>query len=170
MRTELFTKTTESFIETGSYEGDGIDLAIRSGFTKIFSIEIQPHRYEACVERFKNNPEVSLILGDSYFELEKLLKDNPSERFTYWLDGHYSGPHTGIGVKSTPILKELEVILKRDVSGEIIYIDDMRIYKAFDEEVNTDSIINTIFKHKPHAEISYEASPHDANDILCVKY
>jgi hypothetical protein len=170
MRNTLFRKNTDSFIETGTCIGDGVDLAIKSGFNKIFSIEISQKYYNDCLEKFKSDERVELILGDSFYELEKLLNKYPKTPFTYWLDGHYSGDDTGIGVKETPLLKELEVILKRDVEGELIYIDDMRIYRTFDEETNFESIIEIINIHKPNAKVWYEASQHDKEDVLCIEY
>jgi hypothetical protein len=170
MRTELFKQKTKNFIETGSYIGIGIDLAIRSGFENIFSIEIQQHFYEKCLDKFKHNTNVNLILGDSFFELEKLLNQYPDTPFTYWLDGHYSGGNTGKGVKETPLLRELEVILSRGIDGELIYVDDMRIYRTFDDEVNSNSIKELIKKYKPNATLWYESSPHDPQDCLCIEY
>lgn len=170
MRTTPFFKKTESFIETGCYIGQGIDLAIHSGFTDIYSIELTPHYYQLCKDKFKDNPNVNLILGDSYYELDNLLKENPNKQFTYWLDGHYSGDDTGFGVKETPLIKELETILSRGITGEIIYIDDMRIYREFDDEVNSRTIYDILKKYVPHGQIHYEASPHDSQDILVVDY
>ena len=39
-RIEKFKNKTSNFIETGSYLGDGIQLAIDSGFDNIYSIEL----------------------------------------------------------------------------------------------------------------------------------
>lgn len=50
MRYEKFKRRTDWFIETGSYIGLGIDLALQSGFSKVFSIELTDHYHNACVE------------------------------------------------------------------------------------------------------------------------
>lgn len=169
MRSELFKRKTVGFIETGSHVGFGIELAIRSGFDEIYSIELTDHYYQFCVDKFSGNGRVNIIHGDSFYELEKLL-NNHNKPFTYWLDGHYSGDDTGNGVKESPLLKELEVILSRGVDGELIYIDDMRIYREFDNELNIVSILNIINKYRPDSKIWSEPSPLDENDILCIEY
>lgn len=170
MRNALFKRKTDYFIETGSYIGIGIDIAIQSGFSKIFSIEIHPDFYNQCKLKFSDKNHVSLILGDSFFELEKLLNQYPNTPFTYWLDGHYSGEGTGCGFKESPLIKELEVIMSRGVDGELIYVDDMRIYRTFDDELNSNSIKETIKKYKPNATLWYEPSQYDPQDILCIEY
>lgn len=170
MRQQLFRNKTDAFIETGSHIGFGIELALHSGFSKIYSIELMPEFYEACVEKFKDNDKVELILGDSFYKLEEILEKNPGTPFTYWLDGHYSGAGTAFGVKESPLLKELEVILSRGVSGELIYVDDMRLYRNFDEELHIKSISELIAKYVPDAKMHYEASIHDPLDILVIDY
>jgi hypothetical protein len=168
MRTEPFRCETKKFIETGSYIGLGIDLALQSGFEEIYSIELTEHYYNSCQEKFKGDDRIHLILGDSYFELEKLLNRFPEEPFTYWLDGHYSGGDTGIGIKESPLLKELEVILARKVPGELIYVDDMRLYRDFDQELNISNIMRTINCGAPYADTWTEPSAFDPKDILVI--
>lgn len=170
MRSQLFKRKTDCFIETGSYIGNGIDLALYSGFNTIYSIELSQHYYDMCVEKFKNNPNVNLIFGDSYYKLEELLDQHPYVPFTYWLDGHYSEGDTAHGVFSTPLIKELETILKRNVYGELIYIDDMRYYKNFNDIVNTDKIKELLKKYKPKCSVWYEPTQFDGKDILCIEY
>lgn len=170
MKFTKFIKKTEEFIETGTNIGNGVDLALSSGFSKIHSIELSESYYDKCVERFKNNPNINLILGDSFYKLKELLDSNPDTCFTYWLDGHYSGDDTACGVEESPLLKELEVILSRDKTGEVIYVDDMRIYREFDERLNIRTIKDLILKYKPNAEFYYEASNWDEKDILVLIY
>jgi hypothetical protein len=170
MRREYFKTKTEWFIETGSLAGDGIDLALRSGFYKVFSIELADHYYQYCVDRFKNDERVEIIHGDSLHKLKELLDSKPNTSFTYWLDGHYSGGDTGFGVKESPLMEELEYILSRKVESELIYVDDMRIYRNFNEELNTENILKLVEKYKPHAKIWYESSDFDPNDILVIEY
>jgi hypothetical protein len=103
-----------------------------------------------------------MLKGDSIVELNKFLNNNPNTQFTYWLDAHTSD--------YTPIMEELELILSRNVNDELIYIDDMRLYRNFSEKVNIKNIQNLIFKYKPNAILSYEGDIWDANDILIVEY
>ena len=165
-----FIKKNNSFIETGSLFGDGIQIAIESGFEKVISFEIDESLYNHCVDRYKNNPNVEIILGDSAFELKRFLDKNKNNQFTYWLDGHYSGGITGIGVKEYPIIEELEAILQRDVKGEVIYIDDMRLLRSFSDDINLSKIEKMCLLYKPECKISFEASDYDSEDILIIEY
>jgi hypothetical protein len=170
MRKKNFKKKTSYFIETGSYIGEGIDLAIKSGFDFIYSIELSTYFFNQCKEKFKTNPDVEIIFGDSSFELPALLNRKKNIPFTYWLDGHYSGDGTARGSKDSPLIEELNTILKRDISGEIIYIDDMRIYKNFDQELNLNSIIEIARKYKPYSRISFEDTDYAKQDIMIIEY
>ena len=81
------------FIETGSYYGGGIEFAIEAGFKNIISIEITQKYYELCKEKFKNNKNVKIVLGDSVKELGNILS-KINKPVTFWLDGHYTEPST----------------------------------------------------------------------------
>lgn len=157
-----FYKKTESYIETGAFEGYSIQLALDSGFFKIYAIELIEHYYKHCVDRFVNEPKVQMILGDSSLKLKEVLDNNPNMPFTYWLDAHMSD--------STPLITELEMILSRNINGELIYVDDMRLYENFDQTVNIQTITDLIKKYKPNAKISYESDRWHSNDILIIDY
>jgi hypothetical protein len=157
-----FVKKTEKYIETGSHQGYSIQLALDSGFSDIYSIELIKDYYDFCVKRFEHLSNVRLFLGDSPNELYKILKSMPDTSFTYWLDAHSN--------TYTPILKELEIILSRQVNGELIYIDDMRLYNQFSDEVNIVNIENLIKKLKPTAKLSYESDSLHEKDILVIEY
>ena len=63
MRKENFIQKTDAFIETGSYLGDGIQLAINSGFSEIYSIELGDHLYQHCQRTFPlDNPFLAFSL------------------------------------------------------------------------------------------------------------
>lgn len=127
-------KTDSSiFVETGSHAGDGIDIAIRSGYSKIISIEIADIYYNHCKNRFRDNPNVILIKGDSEFLLKNIIEEYDIEKLTFWLDGHYSHGNTGRGKQDTPLLYELDTIKNSKRNDHIILIDDMRCWKETDE-------------------------------------
>jgi len=163
-------KKTNSFIETGSYRGDSIKVAIELGFKEIFSIELHPEHYQHCVDRFSEQKNVKLFLGDSGIILSQILKDNPNTNFTFWLDGHFSGTHTARGEKASPLMEELENILSRKIENEIIYIDDMRIYKNHDSNLNEENILSMVKKYKPDANIFYIDTRQAKNDVLVIEY
>ena len=165
-----FINKNNHFIETGSLFGDGIQIAIESGFEKITSFEIDKSLYDHCVNRYKDYPNVEIILGDSAIELSNFLDKNKNTSFTYWLDGHYSGGLTGCGIKEYPIMEELKAILERNVKNEVIYIDDLRLLRSFNDEINLIKIKNMCLLYKPEYKISFESSDYDLEDILIVEY
>jgi hypothetical protein len=167
----FFKKINNNFIETGSYVGDGIQLALDSGFDNIKSIELSEHFHDICKKRFKNETRVELILGDSGYKLKEILEVNSETPFTYWLDGHYSGGNTACsGIGETPLIYELDAILKRDIKNEIIYIDDMRCYSDYSLEINFNKINELVQRYRTNYYISYEASSHAQDDILIIEY
>ena len=166
----IFKNISNNFIETGSFNGDGIQIAIDCGFTNITSIEITDKYCDVCRERFKNNKGVTIVKGDSITELRTVLDKNKDLNYTYWLDGHWSCEDTGFGQKEFPIMEELEAILCRPVVNEIIYIDDMRILRAFDKEINTDKIVEMVGRYRCNAKISFLSTRHDEQDIMVIEY
>lgn len=166
-----FVNKTKKFIETGSYLGDGIQLALNSGFVEIYSIELCQNLHNHCKSRFANNLNVHLFYGDSSHQLKVVLDNFADENCTFWLDGHYSGDGTAKGDKECPLVEELNCILSRSSTvHDVIYIDDMRIYKQLDESINENSILQLVKKHKKDFHFQYESSKFDPNDILIIEY
>ena len=123
---EIFQKYPNPiFIETGSYQGDGIQLALDAGFKTIYSIELGQDLYSHCIERFNGVANVHLLQGDSGIVLSGLL-ENIKEPATFWLDGHFSGGITAMGSINSPLLEELEAIKNHPIKNHIIMIDDLR--------------------------------------------
>jgi hypothetical protein len=145
------------FIETGSNYGDGIQQALNEGFKVVYSIEIDTERYNSCVERFKDNPDVHLILGDTIVGLNGLLKiiDEP---VTFWLDAHK-------GNGKSPLMKELSIIGNHMAKSHTILIDDLRDWKigtcGFDTEVLKKRLTDINDKYKFILEDGYVS-----NDVL----
>ena len=128
IRFDLSKYKTSTFIETGTYSGEGIRKALEAGFTDIRSIELDPNMYTANVEQFKNFPQVKIYHGDSALVLPQLLKEI-NYQCTFWLDAHYSGGPTQSGPVLSPIVDELKVIEQHSVKNHILLIDD---YRQFD--------------------------------------
>jgi len=126
---ELFSKYNNNkiFVETGSYAGDGIQKALDSGYSTVYSIELSKLHHNMCKERFKDNLNVVLIEGDSCEVLESVIS-NIEEPITFWLDGHYSCGNTAKGKYWSPLMQELEVIDNHKIKTHTIIIDDMRCW------------------------------------------
>lgn len=120
------------FIETGSFMGDGIQQALDAGFNRIISIELAEKYYNISTDRFKGDPRVKVIFGDSYKVLPEILKEI-DEPVTFWLDGHHSCGDTALGDYWAPLMKELEAIENHHIKNHTILIDDMRCWKEPNE-------------------------------------
>lgn len=169
-RTANFKQKTNCFIETGTLNGLGVQLALDSGFQWAITIELGDTLHAGARSKFTGNDRVITLQGDSSKVLPEVLETFKGTPFTYWLDGHYSGGVTALGEKESPLMEELEAILSRGVDGELIYIDDMRIYRDFNDKINTIAIKELIKEYKPDATFWFEASGYDDEDILVIDY
>lgn len=103
------------FVETGTYKGDTVKLALEHGFEKIETIELNKELYDSAVEMFKDNPEVTVWFGDSVEVLPKIMEKYPNEPMTFWLDAHASGPLVGGKTGPSPLIEELKEIAGMNV-------------------------------------------------------
>jgi len=141
-----------TFIETGTFDGDTVE-AMRSRFTRVVSIELDPDLYERAKQRFRDATNVELIRGDSGVELARVLQsiDEPA---IFWLDGHYSGEGTAWSEERTPILKELTHVLGHDCPGHVIVIDDARLFGSDKHYPTLDELTRFVRRKSKHRSIS----------------
>lgn len=168
--TEVFQKYPNPiFVETGSFNGDGIDKALEAGFREIHSIELSPTLYHYCCQRFEGNPHVHLYLGDSSKVLKKVLS-KINRPITFWLDGHYSWAGTARGDTNTPLLNELAIIARHPIKTHTILINDVRQFGTieFDFIEKMDAVL-ALKKINPDYKISYE-NGYIPNDVLVASF
>ena len=122
------THRLRTLIETGTLLGDMI-WATRHDFAQIYSIELDPRLHRRAQQRFADYPHVHIVLGDSGSTLPQVLADL-REPGLLWLDGHYDGSGTALGVECTPILRELDALAAHAVKNHVILIDDARAFGA----------------------------------------
>jgi hypothetical protein len=116
------------FVETGTYKGVGVQLALRAKFPSIHTVEVD-HSYAAMARAlFKDNDNVHIYEGDSGQILYDIIKDF-DRPITFWLDGHRETPSTD-GSKNTPLLQELEQIKRHPIKTHTILIDDLQCCKT----------------------------------------
>lgn len=160
------------FIESGTYGGDGVKAALRTGFETIISIELSDYYYSLCRERFKDFSNVQLLYGDSVLVLPKVM-ENIYQRCTFWLDGHWMGGEEVIkaGIYEVPLMEELKIIAKHKIKNHTILIDDMRLVRDKTSEwrpfidfctCDIEEMIHTI---NPRYKITY-IDGYKSNDIL----
>lgn len=166
---EVFEKHKNNvFIETGTFMGNAISMALEVGFKEVYSIELSPTLYQYCDNRFKNFNNVHLFLGDSSNDLEKILS-LVHEKATIWLDGHYSGSHTAMGDINCPILQELQQIAKHPIKNHTILIDDVRLFGThFFDFIELEEAKNIIKSINPKYIFYFEKGYVD-NDVLVAK-
>lgn len=161
----LYKNNCKIFIETGSADGDGIECAIKAGFEKIFSIELNPDLHNKCKEKFKDYNNVNLYCGSSDILLKQII-ENVDQPFLLWLDAHYSGgPYIG-DLMHNYLPKELNSItnLVNKFKNSPILIDDMNFY--IDDKSFCNNIENLLKQIKPDGNIKYEQSCNQEAKVL----
>lgn len=167
VKTNIFKDyKNEVFIETGSYLGDGIQMAVDAGFKKIYSIELSEKYYEISTSRFANIPQVHVIKGESQDILEGLMSSIETP-ITFWLDGHYSAGDTAKGKFIAPLIQELDCIGNHPIKNHTIIIDDLRCWNVYNPAhgFTTDDLIKIIMEINPNYKIEY-LDGYEPNDIL----
>jgi hypothetical protein len=164
---ELLSKhLNKIFIETGTQQGYGIDVALKCGFKKIYSIEIDVGVYHECSIKFKQEIKqgrVELLIGDSAFVLKDLLK-NIKEPVTFWLDAHAAVGT--VGNSMCPIFDELDSIYNHSIKNHTILIDDRRMFGIYwGTGINELEVRNKILTINPKYQI-YLADGSEPNDII----
>ena len=118
-----------SFIETGTMKGDTV-AAVKPYFTKTVSIELSDEYYKFAVERFRDDPDVILLKGDSAALIEGPAREADSKPAMFWLDAHWccddEGKTGGVG-SQCPLLKELRAI-GRIHPESVLLVDDARLF------------------------------------------
>jgi hypothetical protein len=150
----------EVFVETGTYKGDGIQMALDCGFKYVVSFEASKELYEISERRFSHLSNVVIYNLDSRTGLRDVIPFVPG-LITYWLDAHACGDayfEDGRGGYNTipthqgksSIIIELEQIQRVPNISKIILIDDWTIFgtreietKLWDMGYNTEFIDGT---------------------------
>lgn len=142
------------FVETGTYSGYGIQLALNAGFANIRSIEFDVQHCISAQRRFAHYPNVKIYQGDSSVNLWELIQDI-DEPVTFWLDAHVC-PARSDGGKNCPLIAELEQIKQHPIKTHIILIDDMHCCNTvlFDF-MNQKTFIDKLLEINPNYEIRY---------------
>jgi hypothetical protein len=169
-------KTTNDFkvfIETGTFLGETSQLA-SDIFSTVYTIEIYEELYNNAQNNFLNT-NVHPILGDSTDMLPNLLS-KVNENTVFWLDGHNSGPGTGVGSVDFPVLQECKII-DENFKGDLglILIDDVRLFGVGHHNEIDDSLITLTvekildtFKEKTVINHWLEPSNLSENDRLII--
>lgn len=117
----------EVFVETGTYKGKMV-YAVMPYIDEIYSIELSGSHYSNAARRFCGYPKVHILQGESSRVLPEILA-NIDKRCIFWLDAHWSGGSTARAERQTPVMQEVQCILKhKKAEGHVILIDDARLF------------------------------------------
>lgn len=165
----IFVKyLNQYFVETGTFEGQGIEYALDVGFDHVRSVDIDQKSYEAALVKFRYNPRVDLYHGPTEVKLQEMIKEIRVP-VTFWLDAHWSGEGTPMSDKKCPLLDELEVIKNHPVKNHTIMIDDIRCCGTdYFDFITKEQLENKIKEINPQYVITYEDS-WEPKDILVAR-
>lgn len=162
------------FVETGTFTGGGIQVALDSGFENIRSIEVIPDYHNAAKRTFAQFPNIKLYLGDSVDILWDVIKDIDCP-ITFFLDSHLADGDKRAKVE-VPLLLELDIINRHPIKTHTILIDDRRTFGFLSnpggdvskEWISTteQNIISKLFEINLDYRISYYDTSNAHNDLL----
>ncbi len=147
----------DTLVETGTYFGAMVYAQIPN-FKRIYSIELNKDFWAAQRDRFKNNPNISILQGDS----GKVLLDivPKLDKVTiFWLDAHYSGGSTAKGDTECPIYEELDAIFTSP-HNHVLLIDDARCFNGTSDYPTIEDLSRYVISKKPKSKIEVK------NDII----
>ena len=127
----------KNYVETGVGTGHAMKYVLDLGcIDQAYGIELDSRLFETYEKIFTNQP-VEFFYGYSHEQMANVLKELDNNPTLFWLDAHFPGADyfgEGYGsekdfIKRLPMEEELRIISKnRDISNDIIFMDDLRIY------------------------------------------
>src|SRR5882724_7917824 len=115
------------FVETGTYRGNTAAWAAGQ-FTRVTTIELSPAFHAAAQERFRGQPGVRLLRGESSAVLREIVPTLTGPAL-FWLDAHWSGLDTVGREAECPLLAEIAVINAASPVHTVL-VDDARLFSA----------------------------------------
>ena len=163
-----------TFVETGTYRGDGIQQALDYGFTQVYSCDINQELLGYSRDRFMTNSAVQIFDMDSCDFLDMLIGDKvfpggffQNSRVTFWLDAHRSGPLPGGRHGDCPLVTELNMIGKSMRNDHTIFIDNKSLFGSAEwGGVTMKETIDAIYRINPDYKI-IELDGVYKDDIVC---
>ena len=163
----------QTFVESGTNYGD-TPVRLYEEFNTLHTIELDQkycERFDKIIEE-RNYEKIINHFGDTIDIMPLILEQSISseEKSVFWLDGHWSGGDTALGIESCPLFKECTFIdnLYKPESG-IVIIDDYRLFggnwPGWDN-ISVENILSCFKKHK----VTYKTdAEYDCMSILITK-
>jgi len=147
------------FVETGTHRGGGIKLALKAGFSKIYTIEIEKDKLPYIQKNYGKHlasERVVMIIGDSAEQLPLLL-EKLTGKCTFWLAAHLGGG-------GLPLTRELQAILKHTRNDHVIMIDDLRCFERWGIDIK--EVKALLLQINPDYELRIMSGWQKLQDIL----
>lgn len=138
------------FVESGTYLGDTVAFLVPH-VDRIETIEIEPMLYSRAVQRFRDEPKVTVHQGDAMVHLPRIL-GGITEPALIFLDGHFSGGVTGQGELKEPAVKILDDLAELSLpQGTTVLVDDVRLFGGDPEFPSLDALVDGARRAFPDA-------------------
>ena len=128
----------KNFVETGTGDGSSMDKVLLTEIVdNAYGIELDDELYANLEKAYDGIDYMHLYKGYSEDEMANVMDDIDDEPALFWLDAHFPGADygpAGYGAeedvnKRLPMEAELRVMKEKcDLSKDIIFMDDLRIY------------------------------------------
>ncbi len=136
------------FVETGCFRGGGVDAALAAGFERIVSIELHPDLAAWNVNKYKDNPKVTIVHGDSALEIGGVI-DSIQTPITFFLDSHGS-PEKDKHQCESRVLEELDAISVHPIHSHTILLDDINaLGRSWMHDMTEEQVISALLKINP---------------------
>ena len=134
----------KNFVETGTGDGSSMNKVIDTKvLDKHYGIELDEELFRKLMQKNEENEKVVLFNGYSEDCMDAVLEELSDDPTLFWLDAHFPGADYGPAGygdeedinKRLPMEAELKIMKeKRDLSKDVIFMDDLRIYVDRDFE------------------------------------
>lgn len=146
----------ETFVETGFHKGKGVSAAIRGGFKRIYSCDINISYVDNGKNKFSEYDFVIIENKRSFDFLNNLQKEKIAPAL-FWLDAHYPVIY-GMkkDIESFPLISELEIVSKFPrIENCVIMCDDARSIDAPDNPSRVDPEFFRNLANKAGVDLEY---------------
>ena len=149
------------FFETGTFEGESVQVALEVGFDLIYSVELSIDKCADAKKKFSDRANVLIMSGDSPTIIRDVLPwiDSP---VIFWLDAHsVGGPPT-----PTPLMAEIKAIRECRIGPVTILIDDMRMVGGYWKDLSIEAITQAVMLVDPEFKIAREPNACAPDDVF----
>jgi hypothetical protein len=146
----------DTLVETGTYLGDTVAKA-RGCFSEIYSIEVDEVLFNKAKAKFSCFKGIHILKGDSAKVLPEVTAEIKAPAL-FWLDAHYSGGITSGDAELSPIVQEVESILKANNLEHVFLIDDAHLFNGQHGYPDMQFLNKLISKYRPHWSVYFEAN------------